>query len=66
MKIAKGFKNVSGKLRTASEWARIEDEHDELARMEEEERDREFYENDMMEYMGMIVPSEYVEQMIRY
>ena len=66
MKIAKGFKNVSGKLRTASEWARIEDEHDELARMEEEERDREFYENDMVEYMGMIVPSEYVEQMIRY
>lgn len=66
MKIAKGFKNVSGKLRTASEWARIEDERDELARIEEEERDREFYENDMVEYMGMVVPSEYVEQMIRY
>lgn len=66
MKIAKGFKNVSGKLRTASEWARIEDEHDELARMEEEERDREFYENDMVEYMGYMVSSEYAEQMIRY
>lgn len=66
MKIAKGFENVSGKLRTASEWARIEDERDELARMEETENEREFYEMDTVEYMGRMVSSEYAEQMVRY
>lgn len=66
MKIAKGFENVSGKLRTAREWARIEDERDELARMEETENEREFYEMDTVKYMGRMVSSEYAEQMVRY
>lgn len=66
MKIAKGFKNVSGKLRTASEWARIEDEHDGLVRMAQKERDSGLDALDMVKYMGYMVSSEYAEQMIRY
>lgn len=57
MKVAKRFGNVSGKLRTAEDWARIEDERDELERAENIET---------VEYMGRMVSPDYVEQMIRY
>lgn len=57
---------VKGKLRTAEEWARIEDEREEMARQAEREAQLEAEENDMVTYHGYAVTSEYAEQMERY
>lgn len=57
---------VHGKLRTAEQWARIEDEREERARQEEREEQLEAEENDMVTYHGYKVTSEFAEQMIHY
>lgn len=57
---------VYGKLRTAEQWARIEDEREERARQEEREEQLEAEENDMVTYHGYKVTSEFAEQMIHY
>lgn len=57
---------VKGKLRTAEQWARIEDEREERARQEEREEQLEAEENDMVTYHGYKVTSEFAEQMIHY
>lgn len=57
---------VKGKLRTAEEWARIEDEREEMAKQAEREAQLEAEENDMVTYHGYAVSSEYAEQMERY
>ena len=57
---------VHGKLRTAEQWARIEDEREERARQEEREKQLEAEENDMVTYHGYKVTSEFAEQMERY
>lgn len=57
---------VKGKLRTAEQWARIEDEREEMARQAEREAQLEAEEADMVTYHGYAVTSEYAEQMERY
>lgn len=57
---------VKGKLRTAEEWARIEDEREARAKQAEREAQMEAEENDMVTYHGYSVTSEYAEQMERY
>lgn len=57
---------VNGKLRTAEQWARIEDERDEMARQAEREAQLEAEESDMVTYHGYAVTSEFAEQMERY
>ena len=57
---------VHGKLRTAEQWARIEDEREEMAKQAEREAQLEAEENDMVTYHGYAVTSEYAEQMERY
>lgn len=57
---------VHGKLRTAEQWARIEDEREEMARQAEREAQLEAEENDMVTYHGYSVSSEFAEQMIHY
>lgn len=57
---------VHGKLRTAEQWARIEDEREEMARQAEREAQAEAEEADMVNYHGYAVTSEYAEQMERY
>lgn len=57
---------VNGKLRTAEQWARIEDEREEMARQEEREEQLEAEEADMVTYHGYSVSSEFAEQMTRY
>lgn len=55
-----------GKLRTAEQWARIEDEREERARQEEREEQLEAEEADMVTYHGYSVSSEFAEQMVHY
>ena len=57
---------VKGKLRTAEQWARIEDEREEMARQAEREAQLEAEEADMVNYHVYAVTSEYAEQMERY
>lgn len=57
---------IKGKLRTAEQWARIEDEREEMAKQAEREEQIEAEENDMVTYHGYAVTSEYAEQMERY
>lgn len=57
---------IKGKLRTAEQWARIEDEREEMARQAEREAQAEAEEADMVTYHGYAVTSEYAEQMERY
>ena len=57
---------VHGKLRTAEQWARIEDEREEMARQSEREAQAEAEEADMVTYHGYSVSSEFAEQMIHY
>lgn len=57
---------VNGKLRTAEQWARIEDEREERARQSEREAQLEAEEADMVTYHGYKVTSEFAEQMIHY
>lgn len=57
---------VNGKLRTAEQWARIEDEREKRARQEEREEQLEAEEADMVTYHGYSVSSEFAEQMTRY
>lgn len=57
---------VKGKLRTAEQWARIEDEREEMAKQAEREAQLEAEENDMVTYHGYSVSSEFAEQMIHY
>lgn len=57
---------VHGKLRTAEQWARIEDEREERAKQAEREEQIEAEENDMVTYHGYSVSSEFAEQMIHY
>ena len=57
---------VKGKLRTAEQWARIEDEREEMARQAEREAQAEAEEADMVTYHGYAVTSEFAEQMERY
>ena len=57
---------VKGKLRTAEQWARIEDEREEMARQAEREAQLEAEENEMVTYHGYSVSSEFAEQMIHY
>lgn len=57
---------VKGKLRTAEQWARIEDEREEMAKQAEREAQAEAEEADMVTYHGYAVTSEYAEQMERY
>lgn len=57
---------VKGKLRTAEQWARIEDEREEMVRQAEREAQAEAEEADMVTYHGYAVTSEYAEQMERY
>lgn len=57
---------IKGKLRTAEQWARIEDEREEMARQAEREAQLEAEEADMVNYHGYAVTSEYAEQMERY
>lgn len=57
---------IKGKLRTAEEWARIEEEREEMARQAEREAQLEAEEADMVIYHGYKVTSEYAEQMERY
>lgn len=57
---------VHGKLRTAEQWARIEDEREEMARQAEREAQAEAEEADMVTYHGYSVSSEFAEQMERY
>lgn len=60
---------VHGKLRTAEQWARIEDEREEMAKQAEREEQIEAIEaeeNDMVTYHGYSVSSEFAEQMIHY
>lgn len=57
---------VHGKLRTAEQWARIEDEREEMARQAEREAQAEAEDADMVTYHGYSVSSEFAEQMERY
>lgn len=57
---------VHGKLRTAEQWARIEDEREEMAKQAEREAQLEAEGNDMVTYHGYSVSSEFAEQMIHY
>lgn len=57
---------VKGKLRTAEQWAHIEDEREEMAKQAEREAQAEAEEADMVTYHGYAVTSEYAEQMERY
>lgn len=57
---------IKGKLRTAEQWARIEDEREEMAKQAEREAQAEAEEADMVTYHGYAVTSEYAEQMERY
>ena len=57
---------VHGKLRTAEQWAKIEDEREEMARQAEREAQLEAEESDMVTYHGYKVTSEFAEQMIHY
>lgn len=57
---------IKGKLRTAEQWARIEDEREEMAKQAEQEAQAEAEEADMVNYHGYAVTSEYAEQMERY
>lgn len=57
---------VHGKLRTAEQWARIEDEREEMAKQAEQEAQAEAEEADMVTYHGYSVSSEFAEQMIHY
>ncbi len=57
---------VHGKLRTAEQWARIEDEREEMAKQAEREAQAEAEEADMVTYHGYSVSSEFAEQMIHY
>lgn len=57
---------IKGKLRTAEEWARIEEEREEMARQAEREAQLEAEEADMVTYHGYKVTSEFAEQMIHY
>lgn len=57
---------VHGKLRTAEQWARIEDEREEREKQSEREEQIEAEENDMVTYHGYSVSSEFAEQMIHY
>ena len=57
---------IKGKLRTAEDWARIEEEREEMARQAEREAQLEAEEADMVIYHGYKVTSEYAEQMERY
>lgn len=57
---------VHGKLRTAEQWARIEDERAERKAQAEREAQLEAEEADMVTYHGYEVTSEYAEQMERY
>ena len=57
---------VKGKLRTAEQWARIEDEREEMAKQAEREAQIQAEEADMVNYHGYAVTSEYAEQMERY
>ena len=57
---------VHGKLRTAEQWARIEDERAQRARQEERQEQLEAEEADMVTYHGYSVSSEFAEQMIHY
>lgn len=57
---------IKGKLRTAEEWARIEDEREERERQAEREAQLEAEEADMVTYHGYKVTSEFAEQMIHY
>lgn len=57
---------VKGKLRTAEQWARIEDEREEMAKQAEREAQLEAEEADMVTYHGYKVTSEFAEQMERY
>ena len=57
---------IKGKLRTAEEWARIEEEREERARQAEREAQLEAEEADMVTYHGYKVTSEFAEQMIHY
>lgn len=57
---------IKDKLRTAEQWARIEDEREEMARQAEREAQAEAEEADMVTYHGYAVTSEYAEQMERY
>lgn len=57
---------VKGKLRTSEQWARIEDEREEMAKQAEREAQAEAEEADMVTYHGYAVTSEYAEQMERY
>ena len=57
---------VHGKLRTAEQWAKIEDERAERAAQAEREAQLEAEEADMVTYHGYKVTSEFAEQMIHY
>ena len=57
---------IKGKLRTAEQWARIEDEREEMAKQAVREAQLEAEEADMVNYHGYAVTSEYAEQMERY
>ena len=57
---------VHGKLRTAEQWARIEDERAEREAQAEQEAQLEAEEADMVTYHGYKVTSEFAEQMERY
>lgn len=57
---------IKGKLRTSEQWARIEDEREEMAKQAEREAQAEAEEADMVTYHGYAVTSEYAEQMERY
>ena len=57
---------VHGKLRTAEQWARIEDERAEREAQVEREAQLEAEEADMVTYHGYAVTSEFAEQMERY
>ena len=57
---------VHGKLRTAEQWAKIEDERAEHEAQAEREAQLEAEEADMVNYHGYAVTSEYAEQMERY
>ena len=57
---------VHGKLRTAEQWAKIEDERAERARQAEREAQLAAEEADMVTQHGYKVTSECAEQMIHY
>lgn len=57
---------VHGKLRTAEQWAKIEDERAEREAQAERDAQLEAEEADMVTYHGYKVTSEFAEQMIHY